>query len=169
MIQRPWVLGVIAAFLLASICYCVGIKKGHLDERLSINAQAIKENGQKSSIDSAKVDTARKHSDSLLVEHTVIREKVRVQHDSVFARDTVYVNSDIASLIVTADSTIAAQQRSLALQDSLIASLRIGISLRDTRIKLLESEVTPSKTSKFFTAAKWLTTGAVVGFAVAHR
>jgi hypothetical protein len=92
-----------------------------------------------------------------------------VRHDSVFVRDTVFVSPDIAQLIQADDSLIAAQKHSLAMQDTLISSLRVGLSLRDARISLLEKEVTPGKMRRIVTATKWLAIGAVIGVAYQHR
>ena len=182
-IQRR--IAVVVAILLAlSVAYFVGRRSQKVDDALAANAVAIKENTSKSSIDSAKVDTARRKSTVLDSTHDVVRNRIRVY------RDTVYVKSDIpqdggdstqsggdeavyspaiAHLIATDDSLISAQKHSLALQDTLIASLRGGIALRDTRIKLLESEVSPGKLKRFINATKWLAIGTVVGLAASHK
>ena len=154
---------------MSMVSYGVGRKQGRLDEKLSANRGQIVQQDSVTKRHSARADTSRKEVYSLDKHHDSVRVMVEVAHDSVFVRDTVYVNSDIASLIVADDSLIAAQKRSLALQDTLIASLRKSVELRDTRIHLLESEVTPGKLKRFINATRWVAVGAVVGLAVAHR
>jgi len=179
-IQRR--IAVVVAILLAlSVAYFVGRRSQKVNDALAANAVAIKENTSKSSIDSAKVDTARRKSTVLDSTHDVVRNRIRVY------RDTVYVKSDlpqnggdstqsgaiyspaIAHLIATDDSLISAQKHSLALQDTLIASLRGGIALRNVRIDILQSEVSPGKLKRFINATKWLAIGTVVGLAASHK
>ena len=182
-IQRR--IAVVVAILLAlSVAYFVGKKQGVVDAKLSVNAVAIKENTSKSSIDSAKADTARRKSTVLDSTHDVVRNRIRVY------RDTVYVKSDIpqdggdstqsggdeavyspaiAHLIATDDSLISAQKHSLALQDTLLSSMRVGIALRNVRIDILQSEVSPGKLKRFINATKWLAIGTVVGLAASHK
>lgn len=132
-----------AVLLSLSVAYCSGKKAGAVDARLEINAGQLKKQDAVIKSDSAKADTARRESDKLEAVHSRARTKVRVVKDSVFVRDTVYVDTDIAQVIVTADSTIAALKRSLALQDTLIIGLRKGIALRDERLRLYESRRNP--------------------------
>jgi hypothetical protein len=155
------------AFILSlSIAYCSGVKKGQSDERLAQNKVQIRTQDSVSSEDSVRADSARQKAIRLDSTYDVVRTKVRVVRDSVFVRDTVYVSSDLAQVIVTADSTIAAQKRSLALQDTLISSLRVGISLRDQRIDLLEKRSGPRFGLKTGIAIGAVSTVAVVVVAV---
>ena len=118
------------------------------------------------------VDSARRNDKALEKRYDLARTKIRVVHDTIEVvgdDDPVAVSPEIAAVILAADSTIAAQKRSLALQDTLIASLRNGIALRDTRIKILEREVTPGKFKRLVTATKWVAIGAIAGAAFVHR
>lgn len=167
--KRDTVMCVAAVIISWSIIYIVGFRSGQTSQKLSANKTRIASADSVTKLVTAVTDSATRHTAVLDSTHDVVRAKVRVVRDSVFVRDTVYVNSDIADLIVADDSLIAAQKRSLALRDTLIASLRVGISLRDTRIHLLESEVAPGKLKRFLNATRWVAVGAVVGVAVAHR
>lgn len=133
----------VGVLLSLSIAYCQGKKAGAIDEKLASNKTQLISQDSVTKLVTRAADSARQSAIRLDSTHSTLRTKVRVVRDSVFVRDTVYVSSDIADLIRAADSTIAAQRRSLALQDTLVASLRRGIALRDTRIALLEKKGNP--------------------------
>lgn len=168
---KPWYSGVIAVSVLISwtVIGICAYRQGHLDTLLAENTVQTKASDKHTDSVQIRTDSAKQHVAVLDSTHDVIRTKVVVRHDSVFARDTVYVSPDIAQLIQADDSLIAAQKHSLALQDTLIASLRVGLSLRDQRIKILEAEVTPSKLKRILNASKWLAIGTVVGLAASHK
>lgn len=168
MIDRRWAIPV-AIVLACSVCYYVGKNTGRFEEKDAQAKAKITQSDKHTDSVQIRTDSAKQHVAVLDSTHDVIRTKVVVRHDSVFARDTVYVNPDIAQLIQADDSLIAAQKHSLALQDTLIASLRVGLSLRDQRIKILEAEVTPSKLKRILNASKWLAIGTVVGLAASHK
>lgn len=158
-----------AVILFGSICFFVGKKQGRFEEGDSQLKKQIHTSDSTTKSIEPRVDSARKQDAVLDSVHDVIRTRVKVVYDTVTTPGAVYVDSTLAHLILSSDSTIIALKRSLALQDTLIASLRVGMSLRDQRISLLEKAVLPSKTSRFFTATKYLALGAVVGVAIAHR
>lgn len=131
--------GVVAALVLVSVGYC----RGRQDERLAVNSKEIKKSDAATAVVTAKADSTRKKSDALVAKYDSIKPKVRVSHDTVFVLDTIAVQStEIAQRITVADSTIAAQHISLFAADMEILSLRVGVSVRDDRIKLLESAKT---------------------------
>lgn len=167
-IDRRWAIPV-AIILFGSICYFVGRKSQKQEDALAANHTQIVQSDKHTDSVQKRTTDSRKKDAVLDSTRDVIRTKVLVRHDSVFARDTVYVSPDIAQLIQADDSLIAAQKHSLALQDTLIASLRVGLSLRDQRIKILEAEVTPSKLKRILNASKWLAIGTVVGLAASHK
>lgn len=144
---QKYIAGAIALLLLLGLAYCSGKKAGQIAEKLSANHTQIVANDSVTKLVTSAVDSARRRDSVLSKRYDVARTKVRVVHDSVLVGDTVYVSSDIAQTIVTADSTIAAQKKSLYLQDTLIASLRAGIALRNVRIDILESQG-PSRISR---------------------
>ncbi len=135
--------GLLALILVGGLGYCRGVEVGALNEKLSSNKAQIDSSDRKTDSVQIRTDSARMVSNSILKSREALRAKVRIVRDSIFVRDTVYVSSDISDLIRASDSTIAAQQRSLALQDTLIANLRSGIALRDTRISILEHAKRP--------------------------
>lgn len=140
---QQYVLGAIALCVLVTLAYCRGVEKGKTDERLSSNKQQIAASDSVTKSVTSAADSARKKADALGITHTVIRGRARIVHDTVIVDDSeIYADPVLVQIILTADSTIAAQKRALALQDTLVASLRYGIALRDTRIKLLESRGT---------------------------
>lgn len=152
MIDRRWY-AVLAVILACSVTYFIGKKQGHLDEELTNNSLELKKSD--SSIKSVQIrtDSAKRRSDVLDKNYDVVRTKVRVVHDTTFLPsdtpgkvDTV-ANSTLARLIFSADSMKTAHKEERAASDVLVASLRLGISLRDERIKLLESRGT-SRISK---------------------
>lgn len=84
-------------------------------------------------------------------------------NDSATTEQIVVVSPEVAQLIQADDSTIRALQHSLALRDTLIATLHRTVELRDGRIKLLDRE--PGKLKRIITATKWIAVGAVIGAA----
>lgn len=176
----PWTiretgLCVAGVLLLASICYYVGKKQGRFEEKLAESTVQIRTNDSASSGITTRVDTAKKNADILTAYRSKVRERVTVVHDTILAPadtsddiEAIY-NPTVARLIAADDSVIAAQKHAQALQDTLISSLRVGITLRDSRIRLLEKEVTPSKMTRLVTATKWIAIGAIAGAAFVHR
>lgn len=141
--RELWVAGaVVLSWTVVGIC---SYRQGALSERLAQNKVQIRTQDSVSSRDSIRADSATKHSEVLNKKYDLVRTKVRVVHDTVFVDESemIVVDETLSQLIVTADSTIAAQKRSLALQDTVAAGLRRGLSLRDARIKLLESQHDP--------------------------
>lgn len=137
---------IVAALLACSIAYYVGKKQQKMDDALSQNRTQISHSDSVTKTVTQKADSAEKHSDSVATRYTAIRSKVKVVHDTILvpsginqSKDTI-VSPAIAALIVSADSTIAAQSRTIALQDTLISSLRVGLNLRDVRIDILEKQ-----------------------------
>jgi hypothetical protein len=153
--------------------FLLGRKTGEQSVKLSDNATAIKENDSTLNKQTTELKNVNKQDSILTVYHTRVREKVVVSHDTIYLAtqkgvdSLVAVSPAVSRLIQSDDSLIAAQQRSIALRDTLIASLRLGIKERDDRIKLLEAPT--SKITRLLNAAKWITTGVVVGLAVSHR
>ncbi|HXG69468.1 MAG TPA: hypothetical protein VNJ04_02525 [Gemmatimonadaceae bacterium] len=135
--------GILALLILLGLAYCGGVRKGAEDVRLSDSRKAITRQADTIKAVTHRSDSARTVSDSVVRTRIVHRDRVRVVRDSVFVRDTVFVSKEVATLITSSDSTIAAQGRSLALQDTLIVTLRRGITLRDERIGLLEKAKRP--------------------------
>lgn len=167
-IDRRWATPV-AIILFGSICYFVGRKSQKQEDALAVNHTQIVQSDKHTDSVQKRTTDSRKKDAVLDSTRDVIRTKVLVRHDSVFVRDTVYVSPDIAQLIQSDDSLIAAQKHSLALQDTLIASLRVGLNLRDQRITILEKAVLPSKASRFIAATKYIAIGAIIGVAFQHR
>jgi len=147
-IQRR--IAVVVAFLLAlSVAYYVGKKQGVVDTQLGVNASQIGVSDSTTKTVQIRTDSSRKKDAVLDSTHDVIRTKIHVVHDTVYVGSDIPDSTDeavyspaIAHLIATDDSLISAQKHSLALQDTLNASLRVGIALRDERIELLESRGT---------------------------
>jgi len=148
-IQRR--IAVVVAFLLAlSVAYYVGKKQGVVDTQLGVNASQIGVSDSTTKTVQIRTDSSRKKDAVLDSLHDVIRNRIKVVHDTVYApsdissdtTDEAIYSPAIAHLIATDDSLISAQKHSLALQDTLNASLRVGIALRDERIELLESRGT---------------------------
>lgn len=136
---RPW--AVVGAVLLAmSVSYFAGKNQGARDEILAENKAQTHASDSVTKSVTSKVDSARHTSDTLVIYRERVRAKVVISHDTITVGDSSYVSPDIAQLIVASDSAIAALKNTVALQDTLIGSLRKGISLRDERIKLLESK-----------------------------
>jgi hypothetical protein len=151
MIAIPkWAYWVVGFLLAVAVAFYTGTRKGHLDEKLSINAGQLKKSD--SSIKSVQIrtDSAKKQIIPLETQRGVVRTQIRVVHDTILSsgginsgKDSIIaVSPAIAHLIQADDSLIAIQKRALALQDTLVASLRVGLSLRDQRIHLLESRGT---------------------------
>lgn len=126
-----------------SVSYFVGKKTQAIADKLSANHLAIVASDSVTKSATSKVDSAKKSSDILTTYRAKVRAKIEVRGDSVLVKgDTapVLVNANIAQLIAADDSALKAKDNVIAAQDSLIASLHKGISLRDERIKLLESK-----------------------------
>lgn len=146
---------VVAVVLSWTIIWFVAQKQQRLNDELAQNHAKIvaHDSVTKSvtrSVDSAKTKTA--HADSA---YDSTRAKLHVVHDTTFLPsdtpgkvDTV-TNSTLARLIFSSDSMKVAHKEESAKQDLLIASLRVDISNRDDRIKLLESRGTPRFSSGF--------------------
>lgn len=171
MSEWKWRLIVVGAILLAcSVSYCVGKKQQSMDDSLKVNQDSIHVRDSVVRVDSSKVDSAKKTAAILTTYRSHVREKVVTHHDTITVHDSVVaVSPEIAQLVQADDSTIAALRNVIGAQDTLIADLRSGLTLRDGRIHLLESERTPGKLRRIITATRWLAIGAVVGVAIAHR
>lgn len=131
-----------AVILACSVTYFIGKKDGATNQLLAQNKLVIGVSDSVTKSVTLVADSARKHAAVLDSARDVIRTLVKVKHDSVVVRDTVYVLPEVAQLIQADDSLIAAQKHSLALQDTLIKSLFASRLLRDERIELLESRGT---------------------------
>lgn len=131
-----------AVLLMLVTAYCQGKKAGATDEKLAANKTATHVSDSITKSVQIRTDSAKAVAAVLDSTHDVIRVKVKVVHDTVTTPSGVYVDSTLAHLITVSDKTIAAQKRALALQDTLVASLRVGIKNRDERIKLLETRGT---------------------------
>lgn len=139
--------GVLASLVMLTLAYCSGVRRGAEDEKLKQNSVQIRTQDSVTKLVTRKADSSRKASDSVATRYTGIRYKVKIVHDTLIVHSGVnadtLVNSVVSNLILAADSTIAAQQRSLALQDTLVAALRQGIALRNVRIDILEHAKRP--------------------------
>jgi len=162
---------VVAWLLSLSIVHFATKHSDQLNAALETNFGQIVTNDSVTKSVTHEAETSRKEANRLDTQRGVVRTQIRVVHDSVFVKgeSVTIVSPAIAQLILADDSVIASQKHSLALQDTLIASLRVGITLRDSRIKLLESEVTPGKFKRLITATKWIAIGAVIGVAYQRR
>lgn len=133
-----------AVILACSVCYFVGKKQGHLDEKLSQNRTQIAVSDSVTKAVTIVTQAAKAMSDSTYKARVPIRAKLKVVHDTVlvetpYGNEIEAVSPVIAQLITTDDSVIAAQQRTIELQKALVAALQKGIALRIERISLLES------------------------------
>lgn len=141
---QQYLAGVLGLIVLVGLGYCAGDKHGHLNEKLAANKTLIHVSDSITKSVQIRTDSSRRTDSVLSKRYDVVRTKVRVVHDTITVGDSIdIVSPEIAAVLLAADSTIAAQKRSLALQDTLIAGLRVGISLRDTRISLLEKQHSP--------------------------
>lgn len=140
--------GTIALVVMLTLAYCSGVRRGAEDQRLKENAVQIRTSDSVTKLVTSRTDSARKHSDALVTSRAKTRDRIRVVSDTVYVSDSLDVEDaflipQVAQLIQQDDSIIAAQQRSLAMQDTLIANLRSGIVLRDIRIDILEHAKRP--------------------------
>lgn len=161
---------VVSVLISLSVAYYIGKKQGATDARLEINSTQLKKSDENIKTVQTRTDSSKAITAKLDSTHDIVRRKIKVVHDSILVHDSVVVVSpEIAQLIQSDDSLIAAQKRTLALDDTLIVSLRVGLNLRDVRISILEKAVTPSKVQRIITATKWIAIGAVIGAAYQHK
>lgn len=133
-----------ALLLVGGLGYCSGLKRGAENQKLAENKTAIKANDLSTKAVEKVADSAVKQSDSLVQKRDTMRSPIKIVHDTLFVPgEAPVVSPKLAELIAADDSTIAAQERSIKLQNVLIASLKVGIALRDQRIAILESAKRP--------------------------
>ena len=167
---RVWLY--VAAALLLSLAYYAAYSHGKTvggqAEQVHVLDSLNAVNTKQTVVDSAKVAAAETVSSAAvalsnhqLVTRTVVRTKVAVSGDSVNGE----ASPEVAHLIVADDSlisqqqfTIKAQTITLALKDTLIRDLRIGIDTRDKEIVTLKQMKMPRFGIK---------TGFAIGVAVA--
>ena len=126
----------------------MGKKQGVLNTQLEVNASQIGVSDSTTKTVQIRTDSAKKRSDVLDKKYDVIRTKVTIAHDTLYVSsdipgkvDTV-ANKTLAKLIHEADSSKVAHKVERFTTDSLVASLRHDITLRDERISLLKSRGT---------------------------
>lgn len=166
-----------AVILLCTIIWFVSAKNQAQKDQLAANHTQITQSDKHTDSVQIRTDSSKAITAKLDSAHDIVRRKIKIVHDTVLAsngnsvgKDSVLaVSPEIAALIQSDDSLIAAQKRTLALQDTLIASLRVGLNLRDQRITILEKAVLPSKASRFIAATRWIAVGAVLGAAFVHK
>lgn len=164
---QQYLAGGLALIVLMGLGYCAGDKHGHLNEKLSANKMLTHVSDSITKSVQIRTDGSRRNDSALSKKYDLVRTKIGVVHDTITVGDSIdIVSPEIAAVLLAADSTIAAQKRSLALQDTLIGSLRVGLDLRDKRISLLEKQHSPRLGIKSGVAIGAVSTVALVVVAV---
>ncbi len=128
----------IVVTIVGLVIFYAGDRHGRVNERLAQNSIAITKSDSSTKAISIRVDSGKLISNRLAATRKGIRDSVQIKHDTINILGSVpIVSKEIAALIQVDDSVINAQANTISLQDTLIASLKIGLSLRDERIRLL--------------------------------
>lgn len=132
--------------VLLAMAYCSGQKSGQSNEKLAANQVQTEKDNKIIQANQVTVDSSKVRSDVLVRSRDSLRGRVHIVHDTIEVEpDSIgndmetIVDSVVANLILKDDSTIKALSATVDNYGILVASLRVGISDRDNRIKLLES------------------------------
>jgi Ulp1 family protease len=134
---QQWGLGALASVILVTMGYCAGTRRQAANDALAANSVLIQKSDSVSKSVQIRVNSSKTAVSILTNANNKAKSGVRIVHDTVFTPGHTYVDTVLVNRLNSADALIAGQSRALALEDTLVASLNIGIHNRDDRIKIL--------------------------------
>jgi sensor c-di-GMP phosphodiesterase-like protein len=130
---QKWGIGAVIGIVLLTLAYCRGKSNGADNQALANNATAIHQSDSVIKNAQHTVDTLKVISDQQAASRTILRSQVRIVHDTTIISRLVYAD----------DSLIKADSNTIHAQGVDIEALRVGISDRDARIKILDGMKIP--------------------------